>query len=205
MTALAIDPCSSTDEHSPFLAVMPRVSYLARRRFAYMPREQREDAVAEAIAAGFLAYLSMKRRGRLKLIGTIGFARNAVRHVAAGRRVGNSQAGRDVMSDLGRRRHGRGVQSFDAESSVDNTDGCGWLHEAVAAHQTPVPEQVAIRVDGGHWLASLQSRDRQMIKALAAGEMAVTVAKHFGISPARLSQLRKEWADSWAACVGFAA
>ena len=39
---------------------MPRVSYLARRRFAYMSREQREDAVAEAIAAGFMAYLSIK-------------------------------------------------------------------------------------------------------------------------------------------------
>lgn len=102
-----------------------------------MPREQREDVVAEAIAAGFIAYLSMNRRGRLKLIGTVGFARNAVRHVAAGRRAGSSQAGRDVMSDLGRRRHGRGVQSLDAQS-VDSTDGCGWLHEAVADRQTPV-------------------------------------------------------------------
>jgi DNA-binding NarL/FixJ family response regulator len=204
MTAINTSLSTASDEHSSFLAVMPRVSYLARRRFAYLPREQREDAVAEAIAAGFQAYLSMKRRGRLKLISTVGFARNAVRHVAAGRRVGSSQAGRDVMSDLGRRRHGLGVQSLDAQSA-DSTDGCGWLHEAVAAHQTPVPEQVAIRVDGGHWLASLQSRDRQMIEALAAGEMAVKVAKRFGISPARLSQLRKEWADSWAACVGTAA
>ena len=203
MTALAIDP-STSNNHDDFLAVMPRVSYLARRRFAYMQREQREDAVAEAIAAGFMAYLSMKRRGRLNLISTVGFARNAVSHVVAGRHVGGSQAGGDVMSELGRRRHGCSVQSFDAES-VDNTEGCGWLHEAVAAHQTPVPEQVAIRVDGGRWLASLNTRERWMIEELAAGEMAVKVAKHFGISPARLSQLRKQWADSWAACVGFAA
>jgi len=105
------------------------------------------------------------------------------------------------MSDLGRRRHGRGVQSLDAESAEDTHDS-GWLHEAVADRQTPVPEQVAIRVDVGHWLASLQSRDKQMIEALAAGEMAVKVAKRFGISPARLSQLRKEWAESWSDCVG---
>jgi DNA-binding NarL/FixJ family response regulator len=204
MTAITTDFSSATDEHSAFLAIMPRVSYLARRRFAYMPQEQRDDAVAEAIAAGFQAYLSMKRRGRLKLIGTIGFARNAVRHVAAGRRVGSSQAGRDVMSDLGRRRHGLGVQSLDAQS-VDSTDGCGWLHEAVADRQTPVPEQVAIRVDGGRWLASLKTRDKWMIEELAAGELAAKVARRFGISPARLSQLCKEWADSWAACVGTAA
>jgi DNA-binding NarL/FixJ family response regulator len=203
MTAINTSLSTASDEHSPFLAVMPRVSYMARRRFAYMPREQREDAVAEAIAAGFQAYISMKRRGRLKLISTVGFARNAVRHVAAGRRVGNSQAGRDVMSDLGRRRHGRGVQSLDVES-LGNTDECGWLHEAVAARQTPVPEQVALRVDGGRWLASLKTRDKWMIEELAAGEMAVKVAKRFGISPARLSQLRKQWADSWAACVGTA-
>ena len=99
------------------------------------------------------------------------------------------------MSDLGRRRHGLSVQSFDAQS-VDNTDGCGWLHEAVADRQTPVPEQVALRVDGGRWLASLKTRDKWMIEELAAGEMAVKVAKRFGISPARLSQLRKEWAKS---------
>jgi hypothetical protein len=204
MTTLAIDPYSPTDEHSPFLAVMPRVSYLARRRFAYMPREQREDAVAEAIAAGFQAYLSMKRRGRLKLISTVGFARNAVRHVVAGRRVGSSQAGRDVMSDLGRRRHGRGVQSLDVKVT-DNADGSNWLHEAVADRQTPVPEQVALRVDGGRWLASLKTRDKWMIEELAAGEMAVKVAKRFGISPARLSHLRKEWAKSWSACVGVSA
>ena len=111
MTALTLDPCSSTN-HDDFLAVMPRVSYLARRRFAYMQREQREDAVAEAIAAGFVAYLSMKRRGRLNLISTVGFARNAVRHVVAGRHVGSSQASCDVMSELGRRRHGCSVQSL---------------------------------------------------------------------------------------------
>jgi FixJ family two-component response regulator len=68
-----------------------------------------------------------------------------------------------------------------------------------------VPEQVAIRVDGGRWLASLQSRDKQMIEALAAGEMAVKVAKQFGISPARLCQLRKQWAKEWTACVGVSA
>ncbi len=202
MTALAIDPCSSTN-HDDFLAVMPRVSYMARRRFAYLSREQREDAVAEAIAAGFVAYLSMKRRGRLKLIGTVGFARNAVRHVVSGRHVGNSQAGRDVMSELGRRRHGCSVKSFDAVS-VNNTEGCGWLHEAVADKQTSIPEQVAIRVDGGRWLASLKTRDRWMIEELASGEMAVTVAKRFGISAARLSQLRKEWSAGWKSCVGTA-
>jgi hypothetical protein len=200
MTALAIDPSTSTN-HDDFLNVMPRVSYMARRRFSYMPREQREDAVAEAIAAGFMAYLSMKRRGRLKLISTVGFARNAVRHVVAGRHVGSSQASCDVMSELGRRRHGCSVKSFDAES-VNNTEGGGWLHEAVADKKTSIPEQVAIRVDGGRWLASLKTRDRWMIEELAAGEIAVKVAKRFGISPARLSQLRKEWAAEWKACVG---
>ena len=83
MTAINTILSTASDEHSPFLAVMPRVSYLARRRFAYLHPDQRDDAVAEAIAAGFQAYLSMKRRGRLKLIGTIGFARNAVRHATA--------------------------------------------------------------------------------------------------------------------------
>ena len=201
MTTLAIDPGTVNEDHLPYLTVIPRVAGLARRRFAYLSPEQREDAVAEAIAAGFLAYISMKRRGRLRLIDTLGFAHNAVRHVVGGRRVGSSQASGDVMSDLGRRRHRRELLSYNTETHAP-IQRENWVEEAMADRQTPIPEQVAIRIDGGRWLTSLNRRDRRMVKALAAGDKATDVAKRSRISQARLSQLRKQWATSWQRRVG---
>lgn len=113
MTALTTPACPATNhDHDGYLCVIPMIAAAARRRFGFLNREQREDAVAEALAAGFLAYVSMKRRGRAELAGTPGFTRNAVRHVAAGRRVGSLQAAMDVISDLGRRRHRRGLFSY---------------------------------------------------------------------------------------------
>lgn len=204
MTTTSSSPRLSAENHDAYLAVIPLVAAAARRRFAFLNREQRDEAVAEALAAGFLAYASMKRRGRERLIHTPGFTRNAIRHVAAGRHVGSSQAARDVMSDLGRRRHRREVRSYSTERPTHARDG-RWLDEAMADRRTPIPEQVAIRVDGGRWLSSLSTRDRRMVQALAAGDRAVDVAERFKISPARLCQLRGRWAQAWRAGVGVTA
>jgi hypothetical protein len=174
------------------------IAAAARRRFGFLNREQRDDAVAEALAAGILAYTSMKRRGREQLIHTPGFTRNAVR------RVGNSQAAKDVMSDLGRRRHRREVLSYNTGCPTRARDS-HWLDEAMADRRTPVPEQVAVRVDGGRWLRSLPARDRRMVAALAAGHRAIDMAERFKISPARLCQLRRQWAQDWQARVGVPA
>lgn len=206
-TAMSVPAATSPDDdHADYLATLPVICNLARRRFAALPATHRDEAVAEAVAGGFIAYLSLKQRGRLDQVTTAGFVRNAVRAVAGGRRTGNAQAGCDVLSDLGRRRHGCGVLSLDGDTDTDGGEaGHAWLHEAVADRHTAIPDQVAIRVDGGRWLASLPARSQQMIRDLAAGEKAATVARRFGISPARLSQLRREWSQQWQGCVDVAA
>ncbi|MFA9479828.1 hypothetical protein ACERK3_16210 [Phycisphaerales bacterium AB-hyl4] len=205
MTASTTTPVSPSEDHALFLSVMPVICALARRRFANLPLALRDDAVAEAVATGFLSYLSLRRRGRIEQVATAGFVRNAVRAVAGGRRVGSSQAGMDVMSRLGRRRHGRCVASLDGIGDDEDASRANWLHEAVADRRTAVPEQVAVRIDGGRWLTSLSNRDRQLVQALAAGEKACHVARRFAISPGRLSQLRQAWSRQWQQCVGIAA
>lgn len=204
MTASSIGSVSVDDEHACFMQVMPRLCALARRRFGRLPGCHRDEAIAETLAAGFVAYLSLKRRGRVDQVSTNGFVRNAVRAATGGRRVGSAQAGCDVLSDLGRRRHGRSIASLDGDTPADDTR-LGWLHEAIADRRTGIPDQVAIRVDGGHWLSALPQRDRRMVEQLALGERASAVARRFGLSPARLSQLRRAWHEQWQTCVGIAA
>jgi hypothetical protein len=60
-----------------------------------------------------------------------------------------------------------------------------------------VPEQVAFRVDSPRWRAGSRRRDRKILDALASGERTEDAARRFGISPARVSQLRREFEQSW--------
>ena len=52
-------------------------------------------------------------------------------------------------------------------------------------------------MDFAAWLRSLPKRDRKMAVTLATGETTVEAAKQFGVSPSRISQVRRELQDSW--------
>ena len=76
--------------------------------------------------------------------------------------------------------------------------GAEVLAEALAIDpKARVPEQAAFRVDFPAWRARLSARDRAVADALAAGERTGEVAAQFGLSPARVSQLREAFRASW--------
>jgi hypothetical protein len=52
------------------------------------------------------------------------------------------------------------------------------------------------------WLLSLPKRGRKMALTLAAGETTGEAAKQFGVSPGRISQVRRQLKDSWDEFVG---
>ena len=197
---------SQSNDHARFLAVMPLIVSLARRRLAHLPHEAREELLAEAVAGGFAMYLSLRRRGRIERVSSAGFARHAVLHAICGRHVGGCQAGTDVMSELGRLRHGRSVTPLGVSPPADEPGNrAGWLDEAVQTRRMEIPDQVAVRLDGHRWLSSLSPRNRQMVSELATGEQARIVARRHGITAGRLSQLRREWLQGWQLTVGVAA
>jgi DNA-directed RNA polymerase specialized sigma subunit len=59
-----------------------------------------------------------------------------------------------------------------------------------------------VRCDFSDWLKSLKRRDRRIAEVLAVGERTQNVAKRFKVSAGRVSQLRRELAESWRAFVG---
>ena len=195
------DPAPTTVD-DVFLNVMPAIAARAHRRFAYLPAADREDAVAEAIAAGYCMACSLVRRGRGDQVHTVGFTANAVRAAAGGRRVGSSQAVCDMLSPLGRRRHGRCVVSLDADGEGDE-DGSRWRHEALADGDAEEPGEVVRRHhDYPLMLHGVSDKALATFRFLAethgAGRQA-DLAGELMVSPARITQLKRELADAMAA------
>ena len=80
----------------------------------------------------------------------------------------------------------------------NNRSGNNPLAEALQDNtQTPVPDQVSFRLDFPAWLATRTERDRKVILDLMSGERTLAVAARYGLSPARVSQLRLEFCSDW--------
>jgi hypothetical protein len=68
--------------------------------------------------------------------------------------------------------------------------------------RTTPADLAAFKIDFGAWLPSLPGRTRRMAEDLAMGERTGDVARKHGVSPSRVSQLRRELQRSWEEFVG---
>ena len=68
-------------------------------------------------------------------------------------------------------------------------------------HSTPA-EVASTRIDFRAWLESLPERTRHVAETLATGEATSQVARMFGCSASRISQLRRELYHAWLAFTG---
>ena len=62
---------------------------------------------------------------------------------------------------------------------------------------TPIPDQAAFRIDWPAWMQTQTERDRRIIDDLMAGERTFDVSQKYGLSPGRISQLRRRLHDDW--------
>ncbi len=175
-----------------FLAMLPRLTSYLRSAFVRFQTEQHEDARQETIASAFVAFARLCQRGRSQFGVPRSLAQYAIAHWFAGRRVGSPLNGNDVLSPYAQRRHPISVEQLDHEDSED-----AWRASIVADRQTPIPDQVWFRIDFPVWLAQLSARNREIAVALAQGDTAREVSQRFKLSPGRVSQLRREFHESW--------
>jgi DNA-binding NarL/FixJ family response regulator len=110
-----------------------------------------------------------------------------------GRRVSTSLNCRDVTSAYCQRRTGVTVQGLQRWNEQEEQ----W-DELVIEDRHSTPAEIAtLRIDFWAWLASLPRRDRWIAWLLAAGEAVRDIANRFGLTPGRISQMRRELCDSW--------
>jgi hypothetical protein len=60
-----------------------------------------------------------------------------------------------------------------------------------------VPDQVIFRIDFPVWRGTRSERDRRVIDELMAGGRTKDVSRMFGLSPGRVSQLRRDFLEDW--------
>ena len=155
--------------------------------------EAAEDAMQEILAYAMVAYKRLWELGKAQLIYPSVLARYGAAQYRAGRRVGNEWHRNEVLAKSAQRRHGFIVERLDEQDK----DTGQWKEAVVEDHRTPVPDQAAFRIDFPTWLGTLSSRDRRIAETLSVGERTKDVARRFGISSGRVSQLRRELRDCW--------
>jgi hypothetical protein len=176
------------------VSVWPRVVTHGRVYFRHLRRADREEAVQEMVGLSWMWFVRLAGRGQDGSRFASGLARFAARAVRSGRRVCGQESGRDALSPSAQRRHRFLVSSLPEFSTLSDN----LLSEALADNtQTPPDEQAAFRADFAAWRASRNERDRQILHDLMVGERTRDVAARHGITPGRVSQLRRELHDDW--------
>lgn len=176
-----------------FVRMLPTIRRIANSAFRNRSWTEREELVAEVIANALMAFSRLIARGRSELAYARPLASFGVRQVLDGRRAGSPANIDDVSSVYCQRR--RGIQLLPLQRY--EPAGRNW-QEIVLEDRRCTPCELAItRLDVGTWLRQLPRAKRSVAEFLASGERTEDAAKHFHVSPARISQLRRELQLSW--------
>jgi hypothetical protein len=187
-----------------FLSVLPAVELHAKIQFRRLPAEKREESIQAAIASACVSYQLLAAKGKLHVATPSTLATFAVNFVRNGRHVGGRQdTAKDVLSPVVHRRYGVELVHIDRPRGQGAT--VGWMQMAIAGRKQSIPDVAAFRIDFARWLKSLTRRDRKIIGAFVSGDGTFAVAGRFGLSPARVSQLRRKYEQEWRVFQGEAA
>jgi hypothetical protein len=194
-----------------FLALLPKIRTCAFIYFRHIPcADTKADKVAETIALAWKWYRRLEEQGKDVARFPSAFVTYLTRSVGCGRRVCGLERGRDVLNPVAQRRYGFKVESLptSTRNSLENLYAHSHgqkLQDAFEERlrdntQSPVPDQAAFRIDWPTYFNSLTDRDRKLAEFLSLGHTAKQAASAFGISPARVTQLRQQWCREWRQC-----
>jgi hypothetical protein len=181
--------------HARFLAVLPRIRAHAAVRFRGVRCPAgRDDAVAEVAAVCWAWFLRLSARGKDAASFASALASLAARHVRSGRGL-CGRGSNDALSPVAWRRRGFSARPLPAGEAVGK--GGQALEGLRDDAATPPPDQAAFRIDFPRWLRRLGARRRGIALDLAESRTTGEVASRRGLSPGRVSQMRREFRRDW--------
>jgi hypothetical protein len=194
--------------HARFLRLLPKIETHARICFRGVrcPVKQ-EDRVQECVALGWKWFLSLAEQGKDVFAFPMAFAALLARAVRCGRKLCGQERAGDVLSFVAQARHAFRVERLPAttRSPQEQLYADPYGQALLDAFEerlrdntlTPVPDQVIFRIDFPVWRCTRSERDRRVIDALLAGGRTRDVSRQFGLSPGRVSQLRRDFLEDW--------
>jgi hypothetical protein len=190
--------CEASANNAAFEAMLPRIRRTAQITFRKIRPELRDELIEEVVANCYVAYARLIERGQADRALPSPLARFAIAQVRAGRRVGNRLRISDALSSYAQYRKQFFVEPLD---QYDEEEEC-WQQVLIEDKRATPAEVAACRIDFAEWLRRLTARLRKIALALASGETTKDAAERFGLSPARISQLREWLKKSWEAFQG---
>lgn len=193
-------PVRDSRLHDAFLGILPKIETHARIYFRSIRcSEKKADRISEVIALAWAWFCRLAARGRDATEFPCVLADFAARHVKSGRRLCGQEPSKDVMSPVAQQRHNFIVEKLPDHSTLNGSP----IEEALQDNvRSPVPDQVAFRVDLPAWLSTLSERDQRVVEDLALGHRTTDVATKYGISSGRVSQLREMFRRDWRQFIG---
>jgi len=196
-------PSSATKKlHSlqlAFLSIVPRIELHGRVCFRTKNYQDQQEAVAEMVALCWKWFVRLAEQGKDATRFPSVLATFAARAVYNGRRLAGMSKAKDVLSPVAQRRHGFAVGRLPDVSTLNGNPLFDALHDNT---RSPVPDQVTFRFDFPAWLASLGTRNRSIAQDMAQGHRTGELAEKYGLSPARVSQLRRQFYLGWRSFCG---
>jgi hypothetical protein len=196
-SASALHLAASLEQlHATFLTlVLPKVLSHGQvwSRHIKCPH-RRDDFIAEMVGLSWKWFVRLVERGKDPTEFPTALAGYAARAVRSGRRVAGQEKPKEVLSPVAQARHNFLVEKLpDHETLTSNL-----LTLALQDNRkSPPDEQCAFRLDFPAWLALLGDRNRRIAEDMMLCERTLDLADRHGISPARVSQLRREFRQDW--------
>ena len=184
--------------YDDFVLLIPVIRNHARFSFRKKNPEEREELIEECLANAFRAYTRLIELGKEDMIYPTVLAKFAVKQVISGRRVGGCLNSDDILSRYAQLRRDITIKRLDRYDPEEKI----WKDAVVEDTETPIPEQVAFRVDFPTWLKLYQPSKRRVAEALALGYTTNEASKRFKVTAGRISQLRRDFERSWEAFQG---
>ena len=190
--------------HDRFLALLPKIETHGSIVFRQLHPSKKEEVLQEMRALAWKWFVRLAQRGKdaAEFISTFNtFLARAIRN---GRRIMGQEKAKDAMCEFAQRRHGFRVQALPITRTCYEqlyADVRG-QHDAFDDRLkdntvTPVPDQAAFRIDWPAWVRTRCDRDRRIIGDLVEGQQGKEVGRKFGLSPARVCQLRRAFREDW--------
>ena len=194
MTAIPLSQLATSRRwQSNFLAVLPAVQSHAMVCFRRLRPDARAEAMADTIARAFVDYGCLAKRNRLAHAYAGSLASFAVQRVRGHRQVGSRQNSKDVLNPLTHQKKGITVNSLSPWCGKEDT----WRDLVLESRRVSPADQACFNVDFQEWLKRWPQRHRQIIGYLASGHRVKAVARKFGVTEGRVSQMRDQYRRSW--------